>query len=394
MKFKNLCLLFTLSTIAVNLFAQSRPGEDYYIDQKGDTISGSIIKRSERHNNRGFALEDGSATLAPENVKEVHLEDGSKYLPREYKDSSNQSAFYFFKVVTEGELTILQLGNKALYFVDEDNNHLLREISAGSENSASGKVTYNKGILLHLLEDQPRIARSIEKRKDLSTSVVIKALKDYNQAQNPDPEITNNARSQFTFSIGPDLRFSSNSIRLGGGGMEHGSFSSDNALFPGISMEAHVPGTPERLKIVLDILLGHNQHYAFFKHDFTNNDVILTHNTLRTGLAVRNTFSTKSNWFYQLGPTARILLNPDVYWKVEKEVDNIVSTDVSETTTIGNNFYGYQLGVGRYFNFGKLNFALHANLNEDFTLWENYGSDQNRYRPRFRSIETGISAYF
>jgi hypothetical protein len=369
--------------------AQANFMEGYYVTGRRDTVHGFIMNRSAQANFFSFlfkpTLESKSRPIYPNDAELFNIGNSMVFERHTYKGKDLSELTGFFKVLVRGKLALVTNGKR--YFALTSANDLL-EVTSYRE--VSGTTTTNPigfGTVKALMKDCPTTDDAY-----LSKEYADKNLKSifvtYNQCIGNQTFVSNDIKAKTRFNIGLQL-LPSIAWTNAGYPMNVAKMGSSRTLAGGLFFSAFVPGTFERLLVMLEANYYQYTGYGYFaghtQNGFpTNSDIFVKYHALQVPLFVR----MGDKFFADFGIQNHLTLTSDISWRNELVSASYVDTEYRSESEAPR-LWTTGLLIGGGMKFEVVSFPIRV-----FARYSRNGNPFFSGKPGYQMASIGLSFQF
>ncbi|MEI9921184.1 MAG: hypothetical protein WDO14_20660 [Bacteroidota bacterium] len=331
---------------------------------------------------------NNATVLRPADIESFGIGKEMVFEKYTFKDKNGNELTGFFKVLVRGKLTLLTSGKR--YFVLTDKKEL-HEISQQVEE-ASGAMKENRagfGALKVLMKDCPKTDEGYLTREYSDTH-----LKDifvvYNECVGATKFVSNDIKAKTYVDFGIQLLPSL--ARMNEGlPMNNSDMSSSKTLAGGAYLSAFLPGSFQKMRVLLELNYYQYTGYGFYHYQnyntgtntttLINNDVFVKYTALQVPLLIRY----GNRFFADIGLQNHLNISTTAKWRTETITPGYVTTSYDYPAILPKVLStGVLIGGGAKFEVGLLPVRV-------FARYGRSGSNLFSGKPGYQIMSIGLS---
>ncbi len=376
MRISSRFIIFLLFFLSCNIFkseAQTNYLPGYYVTHENDTIHGYIAHLSGNPSSNHALFKESPDSqrikFLPGEIKGYGITGKLHYRSYSFtKRGHAQTAF--LKVLVDGEVSLLEVPSRVLllfpkpnFFVYDQGSEQLIDLDSKEEIITIDEKKYlagehrAKGILNYLLNDQKEVIEPIlQNDKYLYNATDLTNLfVTYYQSKDTTYTVAKEIPIPFHAGLNVVANRLVQSMNTELYGLDF-EFEPEQVTMVGLMGTLFIPRVNENMRIILSLQYGEFDKYSYYKEFHANNDLLLSFNSLETGLGLR--WSNISPISLTFDASVNLTFHSAIEYTWRKEVianDEIRSryVDLLSNSAIGNNGLGYTFRVGKNINVYK-----------------------------------------
>lgn len=379
MRFVNVSI-FALSFFLVFASkAQTNLISGYYVTLHRDTVRGYIDYRTEERNENICLFQSSPKSklvkLYPEDILAYAVNDADFYESHTFTRKRNRTFLAFFRVVLHSDISLLKYQSR--YFAEKKDS--LYEITQAPRSNKMGLDFYGLGVMRVLLGDCDGVSD-----RDLRDAYLSSQFREifarYNQCKGSAIRFSKKVTVKPHFDVGLRTSLLISKPQLGKY-FNDAPFDENSSLGAGAFASVFLPRVNERMRIMVEAMYNHQNHYAYFTRSYTNNDLFITYNSLTFPLFLKY---SAHRFYLEAGGLTQYLINQDLEWRIERRTQNSIYTSDGEVPPLTTVSAGYLVGMGLAWNIS----------NHRTQLGVRYSDARMPYYPDnavFRNLEFSLS---